>query len=586
MKGKFDKKIRAILVKAGVLTEQKADEALELAEKEEDKSYSDVLLEKGYVSESDYLSALSAETRLPPIDVEKVEPDEHAVSVLSQELAQYYCVLPVSRINNLLTVAVSNPFDLPRFDELGVVTNCEIRPVLGVERAIRKAIQRAYNPEESKMAEILERADEEIGGGNGASIELKENPEKALEEEIDLTKELADSGEGSPVIKLVNMVIIQALKERASDIHIEPFEKYTRVRLRIDGALRETVSPPKSMHPAIATRIKVLAGMNVAERRIPQDGKMQVKYEGRQVDIRCSVLPTVHGEKIVMRLLDSSNLNMTIDQLGFEKEAEARFRKAISASYGMVLVTGPTGSGKSSTLYAALKEMMNPEENVVTVEDPVEYQLEGINQVPVNPKRGLTFAAALRSILRQDPDIVMVGEIRDLETADIAVKAALTGHLVLSTLHTNDAASSLTRLVDMGVDRFMVASSLILASAQRLCRRLCAKCRRPMNPLPPEDYLLSIGFKPEELKDLVLYEPVGCPACNNGYRGRFAILEALEVDDTIRQMIIQGKSSIEIKRYAIQQTGMYTLRRCAILNAIRGKTSLAEVLNMTMPDQV
>jgi type IV pilus assembly protein PilB len=358
------------------------------------------------------------------------------------------------------------------------------------------------------------------------------------------------------------------------------------IRYRIDGALQDYLAPPKAMHPEIITRLKVMSGMNVAERRIPQDGRIQAKFEGRQVDLRVALLPTIHGERAVLRLLDSSNLaRMTIENIGFEKTAEDSFRGAINSSYGMILVTGPTGSGKTTTLYASLNEILDTEENVTTVEDPVEYQLHGVNQVPVNPKRGLTFAGALRSILRQDPDIVMIGEIRDLETADIAIKAALTGHLVLSTVHTNDASGTIPRLIDMGVDTFLVSSSLLAATAQRLLRQLCEGCKRPMEKLPPEEYLLHLGFMEDEIRDVVLFEPVGCNACVNGYRGRFGIFEVLEISDSIRRLIVEGGSAQDLKERAIADNGMATLRRCAIMNAIRGRTSLAEVLANTLSDK-
>lgn len=578
MKGKFDKRTKNILVKYGLLSEAQAEEAINLTEQNGGKSFEDVILDKQMVSDNDFLSVIALEARLPPVDIQKVECDPEALGFISRELAEYYCVLPLTKIGHMLTIATADPFDLLKLDELSVVTNCEIRPIVSLKTSIKRAIQHAYNPEESKMEELLTKANT-----TREEVEMKEAPTQ--EDEVDLSAIIDDSKE-SPVIKLVNMIIIQSLKEKASDIHIEAYEKTSRVRYRIDGALRDSIQPPISMHPAIVSRIKVLSGMNIAEKRVPQDGKMQVKYEGRQVDIRASVLPTIHGEKVVLRLLDSSNLTMGISDLGFEPEATEAFRRAIGSSYGMLLVTGPTGSGKSTTLYASLREVMNPEENIVTVEDPVEYQLEGVNQVPINVKRGLTFAGALRSILRQDPDIVMIGEIRDQETADIAVKAAITGHLVLSTLHTNDAASSITRLIDMGVDSFMVASSVVLVAAQRLCRRLCGKCKQTIDAKLDKDHLLKIGFKETEFKDLVLYKAVGCPACNNGYKGRFAILEALEIDDEIRRMIIEKKSSIDIKKYAIKDAKMLTLRRCAILNCIRGKTSIDEVLNMTMGDEL
>jgi type IV pilus assembly protein PilB len=355
-----------------------------------------------------------------------------------------------------------------------------------------------------------------------------------------------------------------------------------KVRYRVDGRLQDAMEPPKRFQNAMISRLKIMSDLDIAERRKPQDGKFQVKAEGRSIDFRVSVLPTVHGEKVVLRILDGSNLALSLDKLGFEEKALVDFRDAINSPYGMILVTGPTGSGKTTTLYSAVKEIMKPTDNFVTVEDPVEYQMEGINQVQVNTKAGLTFASALRSILRQDPDVVMIGEIRDTETIDIAVKAALTGHLVLSTLHTNDAASTISRMLDMGVDPFMVASSTLLVSAQRLIRRLCTHCREEHHV--SEARLLELGFTPDEAKKKpTLYSPGGCGRCANGYNGRFALLETLPVSDKIKRMIIGGNSAIEIRNEAMQE-GMITLRRCALLNAARGNTSIEEVLRVTLND--
>lgn len=539
--------------------------------------FAEAIIEKGFFKEMDLLIQLSQETLTQVLDVSKVAVPEELLELISQEDAQKYLILPVSRLNDLLTIAVVDPYNIELFDRLRNKTKCIIRPVLTFRKGLAEVIRKAYNPDQAKLEEVLSTADSEDD-----SVSVEKVAAEA-EREIDLA-ELQK--EDSPVVKVLNMIITKALKDKASDIHIEPYEKFTKVRLRIDGALQEFNTLPKSIHNSLVTRIKVISDMNIAERRIPQDGKFQVKYEGRQIDVRASVLPLIYGEKVVCRLLDSKNLDRRIGEMGFEPSAEQTFRRAIGSSYGLILVTGPTGSGKSTTLYGALREVMSPTENIVTVEDPVEYQLPGVNQVSVNTKKGLTFAAALRSILRQDPDTVMIGEIRDAETADIAVKASITGHLVLSTLHTNDSASSITRLVDMGIDKFMVASSLICVSAQRLLRKLCANCKRPMkNPLSDSD-LKRIGFKDEDFKELVLYEPVGCANCNMGYKGRMAVMEALEVDDNVRRMIVDGKSHLQIKKYCIEDKGMLTLRRTAVLNAIRGVTSLEEVLNMTMGDDL
>jgi type IV pilus assembly protein PilB len=583
IRDKFYQRIRKVLVKHGVLDEAKAEEAAGIADRE-NRSYADVLLERDMVDEMGYLSAISLETNIPPVDVEKATVDEDALQVINQELATYYCVLPLSKIGNILTLAVGNPFDILKLDDVRTLTTCDLRPVVSSERSIRKAIQKAYNPDAAQMEKLLGDLEEENAG---TGVELKKETE---DEQIDLSALTDDKGE-SGVVKIVNNIIAQALRSKASDIHIEPYEKVLSIRYRMDGVLKsldevlkQKAVPPRSMANSMISRIKIMSSLDIAERRVPQDGKFQVKYEGRQVDFRVSILPTIHGEKAVLRILDSSSLNIGIDKLGFEPDAETAFRKALAASYGMLLVTGPTGSGKSTTLYASLREVLDPEENVCTVEDPVEYQLEGVIQVPVNVKRGLTFATALRSLLRQDPDTIMIGEIRDFETADIAVKAAITGHLVFSTLHTNDAPSSITRLVDMGIDPFMVSSSLILVAAQRLCRKLCDRCKQPVETLPLFEDLLKIGFREEDRETAQLWRAVGCTSCANGYRGRFAILEALPVDEDIKRLIIERRSAMEMKNFAVKNKNMLTLRRCGLLNAMRGRTTLEEVVRMTMND--
>ena len=538
----------------------------------EEKSLAQVVIEHGMVDERAFIGSVALEMNIPPIDLSRTVASDEALACLPQDMAHYYGVLPVAKIGNVLTMAVANPFDILKLDDVQIITGSDIRPVVSTEVSIRKAIEKSYNRGEAEMEQLFE----DMGD---PEMEFKGAEEE--EDDVDLT-ELTGSSESSPVVKLVNLLIYQAVRDGASDIHIEPFEKKIRVRYRQDGILRETISPPKAMQSAMVSRVKIMADLDIAEKRRPQDGKFQIRLDGRNIDFRVSILPTIHGEKVVLRILDSGNLALSLDSLGFEQKALQDFRKAISSPYGMILVTGPTGSGKSTTLYSALREMMNIEDNVITVEDPVEYQLDGVNQVPVNVKRGLTFAAALRSILRQDPDTVMVGEIRDKETVEIAVKAALTGHLVLSTLHTNDAPSTITRMLDMGVDPFMVASSTVLVSAQRLARKLCEECREETEI--KDEALLKLGAFEDDLEDGArIYRPVGCARCVNGYRGRFALLETMPVTDDLKRIIIDGGSVLALKQQALE-TGMVTLRRCGVINAARGKTSLEEVVQVTMAD--
>ncbi len=569
----FDKRLKTILVKAGCLAEDSGETALAESTRTE-KDLQDYLLEQKMVDEKEMLGAISKEMRIPPIDLDRVTVPDDAREALPQDLATYYDVVPVSKLDNILTLAVANPFDVLKLDDVRIVTGCEVRPVVSTQRAIRVAIERVYNQRGAEIEQLFEGLD-----GKTDIEHVKESED----EEVDLSMIEGDA-ESSPVIKLVNLVIAEAVKNKSSDIHIEPLEKRIRIRYRQDGVLREVMSPPKKMLAAIVSRIKVMSQLDIAERRKPQDGKIQMKIDGRQIDFRVSVLPLIHGEKVVLRILDSSSLALSLDTLGFEPKCLEDFRWAVAQPYGMILVTGPTGSGKSTTLYSALKETLSIEENVVTVEDPVEYQLEGVNQVPVNVKRGLTFAAALRSILRQDPDTIMIGELRDAETVEIAIKAALTGHLVLSTLHTNDSPSAITRLVDMGVDAFLVASTCLAITAQRLGRKLCKECKEPSKERPPDEHLLEMGFLPADIEaGLTFYKPVGCSSCNGGYKGRFAIVESMRLTDKLRRMIVDGSSALDLKVEALKE-GMISLRRAAVLNVARGVTSLEEVLRSTMAD--
>ncbi len=567
---KFNRRLGKILIQFNLVKEDALNDAMEKVTK--DRSLCEVLIEDGAVPEGAILSALSRETSFPPIDVTKLETDESLLEVIPENLARYYGVIPVGKVGRTLTLAVSDPFDIVKFDDISMVTSCTIKPVLSTDYRIRQAIPGIYNATGKKIEEII--------GGIQSDPELEIRESGTAEDEMDdLDLEVGDS----PVIKVVNHIIYNGIRDKASDIHIEPYEKTVKVRYRLDGVLKESVAPPAKMHNSIISRIKIMCGLDIAERRIPQDGKFQLRVEGRQVDFRVSTLPTVHGEKVVMRILDATNLALSLDSLGFEEKCLSDLRTAISVPYGMTLVTGPTGSGKSTTLYSCINEVMSPNENITTVEDPVEYQLEGVIQVPVNNKRGLTFAKALRSILRQDPDTVMIGEIRDLETVEIAIKAALTGHLVFSTLHTNDAPSTVTRMIDMGVDPFLVASATQCIAAQRLVRRICTECKRHVEEEVQPEHLLELGFKKNEIKDLELFEAVGCGRCTNGYKGRFAILETLPITEELRRCIIGGGSALEIRDVALSE-GMISLRRSALLSAMHGKTSIEEVLRVTKED--
>jgi type IV pilus assembly protein PilB len=568
---KFDKRLKSILVKEGALETAKADEAYDLAQKE-GRTLTEVLLDRSYLDEKELIAGVAVNMGIPPIDVGRIHIEDTVLDCLPQDLARYYGVLPVAKIGDLLTLAVSNPFDILKLDDIRIVTGCEIRPVVSTEKSIQKAISRIYDKGDSRLEEIYsDFVDPEM-----------ELAEAEVEEDVDL-RDISGEAESSPVVKMVNLIVFQGIKGRVSDIHIEPMEKRMRIRYRKDGILVEKPAPNKKFQNAITSRIKIMAGLDIAEKRVPQDGKFQIRMEGRPIDFRVSVLPTLFGEKVVMRILDSSMLALSLDQLGFEEYSLKAVRRALSSPFGMILVTGPTGSGKTTTLYSSLREVMTIEDNIITVEDPVEYQLEGINQVPVNPKRGMTFAAALRSILRQDPDTIMVGEMRDLETIEIAVRAALTGHLVLSTLHTNDAPGTVTRLVDMGVDPFLVCSTVVIVCAQRLMRKLCPECRGEVQV--PEERFLKVGFKPEEIEGARIFKAVGCHRCSGGYNGRFAVLETMVMTDGIKRLIMDGANELTIKKKAIEE-GMITMRRAGLLNCLRGRTSIEEVLRVTTSDEV
>ena len=559
-------RIRRILVDAGLVTDE--DWA---AAKERGGQPVATLLSQGLLQEDALFETLGRTSGVVPVDLGRIKPEPAALEALSKETCQEQGILPLSRNGDVLTIAVSDPFDVLLLDDLRRMSKCQVRPVLSHPGAIRTATDAIYENKNAAVDKLLDQVN-----GDASQIDVQVEQAEDIEQ-------AATTGEDAPAVKLVNLMILRALKEKASDIHIEPGETSIRVRLRVDGSLHEVMRPPTSMLAALISRLKILASLDIAERFAPQDGKFQIRYENRKIDFRLSILPVVGGEKAVMRILDAGAMALKLENLGYEPKALDDIRRASNAAYGMLLLTGPTGSGKSTTLYSCVKEVATPDVNVVTVEDPVEYRMDGINQVPVNPKRGLTFAGALRSILRQDPDVVLVGEIRDTETADIAVKAALTGHLVLSTLHTNDAATTVTRLCDMGIDPFMVASSVLCIGAQRLARKLCPACRVRLEV--PHEELLNVGYLESEIAAIELYgpNPAGCPRCKDGYKGRFAILETLYLEQELKSMVVRRASAVEIKTEAIK-LGMITLRRVGLLNAARGRTSLEEVLRTTLGD--
>jgi type IV pilus assembly protein PilB len=525
------------------------------------------LVKIGALAEVDLTKFLSELYGVPSIDLSNFMPDPAVSKLLPSDVASKFQVVPISRAGRRLTVAMSNPANIFAIDDIKFITGCEVQPVVASETAIKKAIDKAYDSAAS-FESVMKGLDDEI---------------EVIEDAPDVPDvALIGEAEQAPVVKLVNSLITDAVRKGASDIHIEPYEKSLRVRFRIDGTLYEMMSPPFRMKPAIISRLKIMAELDIAERRVPQDGRIKLRLLGRTIDLRVSCLPTIFGEKIVMRILDKGNLNIDLSKLGFQEDAYANFSRAIAQPYGMVLVTGPTGSGKTTTLYSALSKINTPEVNIMTAEDPVEYNLDGINQVLVHDGIGLSFAAALRAFLRQDPNIIMVGEIRDTETGSIAVKAALTGHLVLSTLHTNDAPSTINRMVDMGIEPFLVASSTNLIMAQRLLRKICASCKSDVQ-LHPE-VLRELGISDEASRKETFKEGKGCVDCNNtGYKGRVGVYEVMPMSARIRDQILDRASTADIKKQAVTE-GMLTLRADSLVKLKKGITTAEEVLKETAAD--
>jgi type IV pilus assembly protein PilB len=545
-----------LLVQVGKITEQQLLYALKV-QKRIKKKIGEVLIELGYVTTKDIIEVLEFQLGIPHVDLEKYYIDPEIPHLISEEFARKNRLIPIKKNTKELIVAMSDPLDIITIEDLEIMTNMEIKPVIATEQDIEKAINQYYSQK------TVEKAVEDF-----------KKEFNLTKEEID--QELLREINNAPVVRLVNSIIMQASQNNASDIHIEPYEDILRIRFRIDGDLHEVMRPAKQTHGAIVTRIKIMGKMNIAERRLPQDGRVEMEMNGKELDLRISTIPTIYGEKVVIRILDRSNFVKKKNELGFTSHNLERFNQIVKSNNGIILVTGPTGSGKSATLYSILTELNDINKNIITIEDPVEYRMDGINQMQVNVKANLTFANGLRATLRQDPDIIMVGEIRDEETAEISIRAAITGHLVLSTLHTNSAPATISRLLDMGVEPYLVASSVVGVVAQRLVKKICPDCKTPY--VPNDDEMNMLGISKEEAENIVIYKGKGCSYCNNtGYRGRTAIHEIMIIDKNIRKMIIDKAYNDEIKDYAVK-TGMTTLQQNCRELILSGVTTLDEFL--------
>jgi type IV pilus assembly protein PilB len=564
-----------ILVKDSLISADQLKQALE-HQKKNGGRLGTCLVKLGLVSDDDITAVLSRQYGVPSINLKFYEVDPSVIKLVPQETATRYQIVPLSRVGSTLTIAMTDPTNVFAMDDIKFMTGFNVEPVVASETAINEAIHKFYGDVET--VEELDKVMKDLTGEDADALELA-----GEEAEMDLAT-LEKAAEEAPIIKLVNLILTDAVKRGASDIHVEPYEKELRVRFRIDGILQNVMSPPMKLKDAISSRVKIMSKLDISEKRLPQDGRIMIKYlkdgKKKELDFRVSTVPTLFGEKIVMRLLDKENLRLDMTKLGFESESLVKFERQILRPYGMVLVTGPTGSGKTNTLYSSVARLNTPETNIMTAEDPVEFQLPGINQVQMKEQIGLNFASALRAFLRQDPNIILVGEIRDFETAEIAVKAALTGHLVLSTLHTNDAPSTISRLMNMGIEPFLVATSVNLICAQRLVRRICANCKEPLQILPAA--LVEAGYSADESNKVTVQHGRGCGTCNNtGYKGRCGLYEVMEITDELRELILVGASALELKKKALEN-GMITLRRSGLIKAAAGMTTLEEVVRETV----
>ncbi|PYM75660.1 MAG: type IV-A pilus assembly ATPase PilB [Candidatus Rokuibacteriota bacterium] len=562
-----------LLVREGLIDNEQLARALQEQKGSNDKLGS-ILVKLSFVTEENLIAFLSRQYGIQSITLSQLDIDPDILKLVPEQIARKYEVLPVKLQGNTLTLAMGDPTNVFALDDVGFMTNLQVIPAVASQAAIRQAIDRSYDSKGGGIADIVSEME-----GAAADVELVEGDEEAAASKVDVF-ELKESADEAPVVRLINMILVDAIRRGASDIHLEPYEKVFRVRFRVDGVLHEIMTPPKRLEAALTSRVKIMASLDIAERRLPQDGRIKLRFNQREIDFRVSTLPTIYGEKTVMRILDKDSLQLDLTMLGFDSWSLEQFTKAIHNPYGMILITGPTGSGKTTTLYSAIHTINSPDINIMTAEDPVEYNLRGVNQVQINEEIGRTFASALRAFLRQDPDVILVGETRDLETAQIGIRAALTGHLVLTTLHTNDCPSTVARLLDMGIPPFLVSSSLTLILAQRLGRKVCKDCKQPYDA--DEETLVPYGHVPQGLGKISFYKGKGCATCNfTGMKGRVAIYEVMPINQDIRDLIIRNAPAVEIGE-AAQRQGMRTLRQNALQKVIDGGMTIEEVLRVTL----
>ena len=566
-----NRRLGDLLVADGLLTAEQLKKAL-AEQKGSPEKIGSVLVRLNFVNEDQLIGFLSRQYGVPSITLAQLDIESDVLKLVPAPIARKYEVIPVRKMGNSLALAMADPTNVFALDDISFMTNLQVLPLVASQTAIKKAIDRNYESKTEAISSVLSDMQTDLG-----NVEVVEDGAEGAKVDVFELKESADE---APVVKLVNMVLVDAIQKGASDIHFESYEKIFRIRFRMDGVLHEMLAPPKRLESAILSRLKIMSNLDIAERRMPQDGRIKLRYNTREIDFRVSTLPTIFGEKAVLRILDKDALKLDMTQLGFDEWSLEKFSAVIHQPYGMILITGPTGSGKTTTLYSAIHTINSPDVNIMTAEDPVEYNLKGVNQVQINEGIGRTFSAALRSFLRQDPDVILVGETRDLETAQISIRAALTGHLVFSTLHTNDCPSTIARLLDMGIPAFLVASSLLLLLAQRLGRKVCRACREPYDA--DEESLVPYGHVPSGKGKVQFYKGKGCATCNfTGMKGRVAIYEVMPISEELRDAILKNASTAELRSMA-QSQGMRSLRQAGLLKVLEGTTTVEEVLRVTL----